>query len=278
VSAPAHAISNYGSIKASSIGRFKGKSIAIAFDRGFYILDLSCRNEKIEQKKSLSCDAESRLHTYLSTDYGVHRDANEMLNTKNRRPKWRCYGNSQDEKSVSIICMSWWERVTQDLLIAVVTYDRNRHGTDRPFLACWSSKRIGVDDQLMRGDAMESLGIPIPSHISPMMMSVLSEPLSHSIDFRRQSETVDRAVILLSEIREEGLVYVVYHLQATDSSMNGNDRPIIRLQVAARLHLHGVIQFSPHSDPISSSVDGSFYSVFVSGASFAFHLVPNGGT
>jgi hypothetical protein len=265
-------ISCYGQIKLSSIGRSKGRSIAIACDRGFSILDISSRSENNSRKKVPLYSVEQGIVKTVCSDFGVGLFAEETVAHRNRKLKWRIYGSSQEERGISVICMTWWEREFEDLLIAVVLYDSAHHGTDRPFLACWSSKRMGSEHQLMTSDGMTGLGVSLPPDISPMMISVFSEPVTDSSNYGAKNTLDERAVVLISELREEGLVFSIFHIQAAYSSMNGNSWLTRRLFVLAKLHIQGHINFSCGPSYSPAEIDGKFYSIFISGASFRFNL------
>lgn len=272
-------ISTYGPIKVSSIGRSNGRSIAIACDHGFSILDNSCRSDNSSRKKASSFSEEHGIIKAVTTEFGAGAFAEDALVQKNRRRKWRCYGNSHEEKAISVICMTWWERLFEDLLIAVVSYESSHQGPDRPFLACWSCKRIGPEHQLMTSDGtVAPLGVPLPPDIHPMMISLLSEPVNDSSNCGDKIAQDDRAVVLISELREEGLVFSIFHIQTGFSSIHGISWSTRRLFVMAKLHIQGTIKFC--SGPISSSdeISGNFYSIFISGASFLFNLLPHEST
>jgi len=273
VTVPNYVISNCGSIKLSTIGRSKGRSIAVACDHGFSVLEIPNQSYIARRGKAISHADENSLIKTVSRDYGIGPNAHEALVQRNNRMKWRCFGNSQEERAISVICMTWWERQSlEDLLIAVVEYDSNQQANNNPFLACWSSKRIGYEHQLMTSDGMFALGVPLPSDISPMMITLLSTPVTDSSSSNVDVNRDDRAVILISELKDEGLIFSIFQIQSAYTSKNGKSWSTNRLFVLAKLHLQGTIKFNSRSSPSSSEIGGKFYSIFIAGSSFCFNL------
>ena len=95
---PTYVASN-GPCRIASIGKDYGRAIAIAASRGLCVLDLS------------------RMHRQI--------------------PRWKQFGNINDEQRFRVASMIWWELDDEDFLLAAVQYI----SVGTLHVVCWSRKR-----------------------------------------------------------------------------------------------------------------------------------------
>lgn len=130
----------YGPPEIASIGRRRGRSIAVAASRGVCICDTARMSSKYD----------CRFDTG-SFNEGSRQSARIL------HPKWRLFGSEAEERGFRVLAMTWWEAknsgkqdfgMSDDLLVAVIQLDSGDSlpgGVDgrkpKYYLACWSRRR-----------------------------------------------------------------------------------------------------------------------------------------
>jgi len=204
--------------------------------------------------------------------------------------KWRMFRNESEEQSFRVLAMTWWERSaerssSEDLLIAAIEYISEGNETlashsKQYYLVCWSRRKLGLGQYQLLGEAGASLdsgkkdGIALPKGLEPGSLSVLAEPTGHRkgsvphINHRTAVEAT-RAVLLISSSRQGPVTYMVYQLQATDSTpisvIDSSDNQKTN-QVLSKLCSTGRVP------PMQGFRERGPLSPFLAGASFQFDL------
>mmetsp|Transcript_39140 Transcript_39140/g.80172 ORF Transcript_39140/g.80172 Transcript_39140/m.80172 type:complete len:348 (-) Transcript_39140:1196-2239(-) len=209
---------------------------------------------------------------------------------RNVSMKWRMFRNESEEQSFRVLAMTWWERSaerssSEDLLIAAIEYISEGNETlashsKQYYLVCWSRRKLGLGQYQLLGEADASLdsgkkdGIALPKGLEPGSLSVLAEPTGHRkgsvphINHRTAVEAT-RAVLLISSSRQGPVTYMVYQLQATDSTpisvIDSSDNQKTN-QVLSKLCSTGRVP------PMQGFRERGPLSPFLAGASFQFDL------
>lgn len=129
----------YGPPKIASVGRRRGRSIAVAASRGVCICDTTRMSSKHD------CQFEVAF-----------LNEGSKQNARILHPKWRLFGSEAEERGFRVLAMTWWEAkncgkqdsgMSDDFLVAAIQFesgDSFSGGVDESkpkFLACWSRRR-----------------------------------------------------------------------------------------------------------------------------------------
>ena len=129
-----------GCLKIAAIGEKYGRSIAVAAERGFCILDLSIGKD--EKSSFSSLKNYRRFPSSCEEGFECYK-GNTSSGVGAHIPKWKMF-NKIDERTFTVQAMTWWERtnvsnrISEDILLSVVRYAGE--GT-QCYLAGWSRRR-----------------------------------------------------------------------------------------------------------------------------------------
>ena len=126
---PSSYIAANGPCRIATIGKDKGRSIAVASSRGLCILDLSRTSW---QTSELEGNEIATPCIKNESDMGTSASQPTTL-----CPQWKLFSNINDEQQFRVVSFLWWESSTDDFILAVVQYVTS----DVPHLVCWSHKR-----------------------------------------------------------------------------------------------------------------------------------------
>ena len=126
---PSSYIAANGPCRIATIGKDKGRSIAVASSRGLCILDLS---RTLWQASELGGNEIATPCVKNDSDMGTSTSQPATL-----CPQWKLFRNINDEQQFRVVSFLWWESTTDDFILAVVQYVTS----DVPHLVCWSHKR-----------------------------------------------------------------------------------------------------------------------------------------
>ena len=126
---PAYTASN-GPCRIAAMGKEHGRAIAVAASRGLCVLDLT-RTPRLDSQHK------SREKKYTPCTTGQPDSALVTSPMPFLHPRWKQFGNVNDEQRFRAVSMVWWELGDEDLLLATVRYP----DAGSLHLACWSRKR-----------------------------------------------------------------------------------------------------------------------------------------